>query len=504
MAGAAWASLWVARDGVGFGNNSAPFFSAARSYLTGGPMLVADDHGGLERLRHWPPLYPFALAVLSKVTGDVPSAARWLDALLFPLSILLLAALARRLRLSAAAGAGVCLLFALAPVILWAHVSAMSEALCLMFWLLGLGLILEYQRSQSWAWLIAAALAAAATAMTRYVGEAQILAGTMFVLLYTTGGWARKLGRGAVYGLIAVAPLAWWLQSWDQASVVADRKLAYYGLALNQIQKMAAAFTRWVIPLDGHSVFKAGLFGVVGLVAATLLVLLAKAWMRSGGRVTGNWREQAPLVLIVISLLVYQAVILATAMFLDPVMDLSERMQILPLVFVLLLLGAGFTALLRGDSATGRHARICAGVLAAFVTLIYLGAAAIWLRHAREDRLDFNNAAWHHSPAIALVQTRYATGPFFTNYPGLLYLYTERTDVRLVPYTTIHVRNVADANFSRELADMFKDLAAHHGVMVYFKDLEPRMISIEDLKKNPALRVVDETDDAVFLQAAGG
>jgi hypothetical protein len=68
----------------------------------------------------------------------------------------------------------------------------------------------------------------------------------------------------------------------------------------------------------------------------------------------------------------------------------------------------------------------------------------------------------------------------------------------------IHVRNVADVDFARSFADLLQDLATHHGVIVYFKDLEPRMIPLDDLEKNPALRVVDETDDAVFLRAAAG
>ncbi len=502
MVGAAGASLWVTRDGVGFSNNSAPFVCAARTYLQGGAMLVADDAGGLEPLRHWPPLYPAALAAMSKLTGDVPAAARWLDALLFPLSICLLAALALRLRLSAVAGAAVCLLFTLAPVILWAYVSAMSEALCLMFWLLGLGLLLEYQKRQSWVWLVAAAVVAAAVAMTRYVGEAHILAGVVFVLLFTTGSWARKLVRAAAYGLIAVAPLASWIGSWDHASVVADRHPAYYGLTLSQIQKIAAALTRWVIPLDGHSIFKIGLFAVVGLLAAILAFLLVKGWRRQTRRPAWDWREHAPVMLIAISLLIYQAVILLTAMFLDPVMDLSERMQILPFVFVLLLLGAGATALWRGDpTSDDRTTRLCAGALAALITLIYACVAVFWLRHARADRLDFNNTAWHHSRAILLAQTRYAALPLYTNYPGLLYLYTERTDLHLVPYTMIHVRNVADADFARNFANLLQGLAACHGVIVYFKDLEPRMILLDELKKNPALRVVDETTDAVFLRA---
>ncbi len=121
-------------------------------------MLVPDERGGLVPMSHYPPLYPAVLAEVEKVSGDVLPAARVLDLFLFPLNVLLLAELARRMGLAAGATLVVCTLFLLMPDIMMSYASVRSETLVITWWLLGLALLWEYHNNESWVWLVVAAI----------------------------------------------------------------------------------------------------------------------------------------------------------------------------------------------------------------------------------------------------------------------------------------------------------------------------------------------------------
>ncbi len=503
---AALGSWWVTRVGPGWTNtDSAVYTHAASSFLKHGDFMVPDRHGGLEKLHVWPPMYPILLAAVSKFSGSVVSAARWLDVILFPINILLVAALGRCLRLSALAGLLACAAFALAPGIWWAHVMAMSESSCLFFWLLGLWLLLGYEQRQSWLWLVWAALVLAAAVLCRYMAIAPVAVGGLFVLAYTRGAWSRKIGRAAVYSLITLMPLLYWMRAQSSATGVAavGRKLGIYGLARSQAISALAAFVRWIAPFDGHSAPKLDYLAVMGVLALAWVVVACQNSNRSRWGVGWDWRTEAPAMLLLVNLMACEGLIFVAAMFIDATEYVGERVHIYSLTMTLLLAGAGGTAWARGASArAGGAARFCAVAFLVLFMAAYVVAAVLWLSNARAEHLEFNDTSWRESKGLDLLQQRYADSPIYSNYFGPVYLRSGRLDFHYVPDASDAIRHLANPALDSELAEMAKNLAASHGIIIYFKDLDPKMLPVEQLEKYPALRVVDETDDAVFLRAA--
>jgi hypothetical protein len=466
-------------------------------------LLVPDEHGGLTPLSHYPPLYSATLAAVSKFTGDALPSGRWLDVVLFPLNVLLLAGLGRRIGLAAGATMVVCALFVLAPDIMLSYVSIRSETLVLTWWLLGLGLLLEWRRHGSEGLFWTAAVLAALAMLTRYVGVSLGLAGAWFILTDAPGQWGRKLARSAAYLFVAVAPTALWMFTHRGPQGVADRHPAFYGLTHYQYGKFFGAFARWALPLDGHYAAKGVFILLLGTLATALLVLRARAGARPFSLVAAGGLERSAMILLVANLAVYEAVVFLSGIFLDPVQDVSSRMQIPPFVFMLLLLGAGASALGRGERGRWTAAsRVLGGAWLAFLLGGYLYGAAVWLGTADAEALGDNNADIRHSPTLATVNQRFANVPLYTNYAGRIYYHTGRSDYQMVPFPRDKTRNAAKQDFADELAGMVADLAARHGVIIYFKDVQPKMQTFEELEATPGLRVVEDYPDAVILGPA--
>jgi len=502
MVAAAVMTGWVTRHGVGFPADAVDYTSAARTFAAHRVLQVPDNQGGLEPLSHYPPLYSLMLGAAGQMNGDVLAVARWVDLVLFPLNVLLLAWLAHRMGIMTGAVLVVCALFTLAPDILLAHVSVRSETLALTGWLTGLLLLLEWSRRKTWGWLMAAAAMASLVMLTRYVGAALILAGALFVFFYSTGGGTRKIGHGISYLLIAVFPTLAWMVTHPSSRGAADRQFGFYGLTNYQYGKFFGAFARWMLPFNGHSVEKAIYIGLLLVLLAMFVALLS----RGGGRVSMLWAVQfsdrVALVLLLLNLAAYEAVVFLSGIFLDPVQDVSSRMQILPFVFVLLLLGVAASALAQNREIqwTGCLRRLAVSLVALLVGG-YVCGAATWLRGADQEELGDNNAGIRQSAAIALLRGRYGSVPVYTNYSGRIYYFTGRTDFYLTPFPRLKARNDPNLGFAAEQAKMLADLVTRHGVIIYFKDTIPKMSTAEEMEETPSLKILADFPDAVILVA---
>jgi hypothetical protein len=494
---------WMTRHGVGFPMDAMYYTSAARTEAAGGSMLVPDCGGGMEVMSHYPPFYPATLAAFSKITGDALPSARWLNMLLFPLDIFLLACLGRRMGLADGALLVICGLFALAPDLMLTYVSVRSEALVLPWWILGLWLLLEYHERQAPALLAGAAAAAACAMLTRYVGVALGGAGAVYVFFGTRGRLGRKLACSLAYFLTAVLPTAAWMFTHRGGMTMASRQLGFYGLNNYQYAKFLGAFARWVLPLNGMYLAKA----IYIVVAVALFFALAVQIARAGGRPALFWQPErvnrSAVYLLLLNLAAYETVVFLTGIFLDPVQDVSSRMQIPPFVFVLLLLGLMASALARANQVSARApVRRAATALVALLLLGYMTSAVVWLRGADNEALGNNDAQIRESPLVARVRERYAGAPIYTNNAEWLYFFTGRTDFCLAPTPRAHAGDAVNPDFPAEMAKMVADLAARNGVILYFKDVQPKMQTVAEIEATPGIHIVEDYPEAVILGPA--
>jgi 4-amino-4-deoxy-L-arabinose transferase-like glycosyltransferase len=377
MAAGAAAILYVTRHGAGVTLDAVYYLSEARTWVATGHMVIPDFYGGIQPTTHWPPLYPLLLAVFGHFTGDAPSGARWLGAVVFALNIMLVAWLGRRAAQSPWGGLASAFVFACAPAVLLVHASIMSEAPCLAWWLLSVLLLLRYQDSESSGLLAASALAAGLAIFTRYGAVAVIPAAVFFLLVYGRSPVARRLGLALVYALIAAVPTAIYLIlhlrsdppltrtiHWPAAE--AQRHFHYFGITSQQMLASIRAFEEWLCPVDAWSFhFRLVFFVLFGAGLLFGLGQMFRAGKNSAADQPPRGRVSA---LFLANGVAYLTVILLTGMFFDPALDMSSRMYLPAFVFALLLAAACWPFLREAVLARPRGAMF--GVAGALLLLL--------------------------------------------------------------------------------------------------------------------------------------
>ncbi len=159
--------------GVGLASDSVSYIHDARDIC---------HHGLVSRL-HYPPLFPFSLAVIHWLSGVDPLiGARWLNAMLFGSSVFLAGFLINRYT-----NFGLAILGALWLIvkieILDIYSWAMSEPLFIFSTLLWILFLIEFLRTQRLALLLAFSMAALAASATRYFGVSLILTSVVIFIL---------------------------------------------------------------------------------------------------------------------------------------------------------------------------------------------------------------------------------------------------------------------------------------------------------------------------------
>ena len=154
-------------EGVALTDDSIGYIAGARSMVAG--------HGYREAwlasngpVTHFPPAYSSVLAFIGMFGLDPLRGARFLGAVLFGLSAIVLGILGWRMTRSLPAGLLLAALFVLNDSLLRVHASALSEPLfiflsMLAFWMLDL----YFERDMHWLWLLAAGIFVGLAYLTR-------------------------------------------------------------------------------------------------------------------------------------------------------------------------------------------------------------------------------------------------------------------------------------------------------------------------------------------------
>ena len=331
-AGIAW---WASHGSEGFGIDSMFYLSQAHTLEAGGPMQIPDGLGGLTALNHWPPLYPALLALIHIFGPDGLGAARVLNIALFPLNTLLVFGLAYRASCSPAAALISSGIFVLAPSVMEAHAMALSESLCLCLWLLSLLLLVEFSKSKHRTLLLLAAVIAGLSILTRYAAIAQLGAGAVCISWHASDKGKRRYVDAIIYLIVGVLPLVFhgFWQRHEVAQYVADpthqavfteRHLAYYGFSAHAMRSIFIVLQSWLCPAIGLPlVIRGPIMAAMVVALGTLIGLLCRSRFTSvpfSSCFGVFW-------LAVLNLVAYSVLLLATAMFYDPDLDLSARMQ---------------------------------------------------------------------------------------------------------------------------------------------------------------------------------
>ncbi|MGB8252238.1 MAG: hypothetical protein WCF08_03420, partial [Anaerolineaceae bacterium] len=218
--------LFATRGGIGAQSDSAFYVGVARNLSAGHGLGLTRPFTGFEFFSIFPPLYSLILAGLAASGLDLIEAARWMNALLFGLTIGLAGGFFIWRWKSPFAGTLVAALIAFSPSMIAAHAWLLSEPLYYFLGTISLLALIIFLTGQRWTWLVLSASAAALAALDRYAGLALAICGLITLLLQPSSGITVRIKRLVVFGLISLVPTGIWL--WVariQSSTIAGREL---------------------------------------------------------------------------------------------------------------------------------------------------------------------------------------------------------------------------------------------------------------------------------------
>lgn len=460
--------LYATPEGLGLSDDSIAYVAGARSILAG--------HGYREAwlasngpVTHFPPAFPDVLAFLGLFGLDPLRGARFLNAVLFGLNILLGGILGWRMTKSLPAGLAVGGLFLLNDSLLRVHAVAMSEPLfiflsLLSFWMFDLYL----ERDQHWLWLLAGGTLTGMAYLTRYAGLA-LLATFLVALMIVHHTWRKRLSSSAIF-LAAFLPWAagWAVRNQLVGGNVANRIVVWHPITSGNFDTALYNISTFLMPVETwrRELFKTPqifLLAVAVILGAVLMWLGIKT--RQQLRTPGQSMREGIGLTNGLYVFGYLGSIFASMMFFDA--STKFKVRILAPIYVSLLI----LLVLFGLWLWRKRREV---LIVATALVIGLSAYGQWsaLAELSKGGQGYASFRWYDSKTMAFLKALPPSVQIYTNEPGAVYLYTGR-GTYVLPDRYDPVTAEARGGFDRGVAEMQAEIKARRAVLALFSGGEP-------------------------------
>ncbi|MHB8818499.1 MAG: hypothetical protein ACYC7M_05495, partial [Bellilinea sp.] len=194
-------------------SDSAAYITTARNIAAGRGIVLQDSNNVYTLLPLHAPLYPLTLSLPILMGMDALQASRWLNAILFGLTISQAGLATFRFTRSfwlAVSVAGL-ILFSYEPIV--AFTGAMAEGLFIFFGLLSLVLVATaiHKTSHQNRILVFGGIAAGLAILSRYTGLSVLAAGFLAVFLLVKGNFGHKLMKALIFAVPGGVLAGFWL-----------------------------------------------------------------------------------------------------------------------------------------------------------------------------------------------------------------------------------------------------------------------------------------------------
>ena len=405
-------------------------------------------------LVHWLPGYPTLLAAGSVLFGTSMRAARFVNAGLFALSVVLGGLIVFQIRRSRLRAVAASVVLALLPAMISVHGIVFADAMLLaaaLATVLALHHLVE--RPTPWRYALVAALGVVAVS-ARYPGVAVAAAAGTTLAVVMPGSIARRLLRGAIVAAPGAVFGAFWLLRGDARGLVSHLPGSV------DLSTIAGTFGGW------FGTGQATALRHVALAAA--LVLLAAAIWTAFGRGLPPSRRALTVGLGLTGFFVFLTVLFSRS-FVDALVNFGYR-HLLPVQIAVVLLVAAF----RLPVTSGRWLRIGvygAILVAALVAIWPWSARGAW-RFAVPGRLTTIGAVRDgfpfppEDPAARVVSSLPEGSAIASDFPENVWLRTDRPVIQ-IPSRWDITADRANPDFDEEMRELERVMGNGGYVVLY-------------------------------------
>jgi 4-amino-4-deoxy-L-arabinose transferase-like glycosyltransferase len=482
--------IFCTPGGIGLYSDSVVYVGVARNLLRGEGVTYFDNNGQMAAVTHYAPLYPLIVSAVGLMGIDPLEAARWVNALLFGVNIMLASAMVFASTRSFAASVSASLLVATAFPMVQIHSTALTEPLCLFLGFLGLYLLALYLNGSKHAMFYLSALSIALSSLTRYAGVVFVLTGAAGIFWLSTRSWKLKLTRASLFCVLSALPLvAWVVRNSLSAGNAVNRTFAVHLPGVKDLATALEAVCLWLFPVTvfGEAVWPRLLI--------LLVVIGVLSWSAANIAVLGSRLHQ----ICALFLLVYGAFVFASRSLLDAAIPFDTRM-LAPAYFAAMIIVVSTVGV--WGSRTVQNMPLLRRMLIYLVfTLSTLQAipAMAWLKVSYTSGVGLTGKGWKDSEAMRFVGRLNATTPVYTNAPDLIYMFLNRL-THMIPRKLDPYTRLPNDRYEIEFAEMERNLRDKNGLVVYFnaESREWFLPSLQDLERKTGLQMIARESDLVI------
>jgi hypothetical protein len=413
---------WVFSDSTGY-------IFCARNFIAGHGLGLFGPSGAFHPLDLQPPFYSLVLSFFGLFGADLVTTARWIDVIMFGLTILLVGvSLYTFTQSSWLSIIGSFLLFCM-PVMVDVYSGAMSEPLFIFTGLAGISLILLFLRNNRYIVLLAAALFSGLSMFTRYPGLAFIITGIIGLLVFSQRSWKNKIVSVLIYGVVSSLPSIGWL-TWLKLQSISPRSFYINANIWEQFTKfrldVMEMFWSWLpftslLPRYNYNLAK-NLFIILILLMLVLFSLTAWKMRKNNLIVFNSYNGLSFAGLMILFATAYMFVLGFSYFFSDPpnsVYRILLPVQIVVVIgFFLLLL-----FLIRAWPSV-KWLNLIPIFLSIGISISYLHDSIEIVSQYHQNGSGYTSQYWRSSPTIHELEQLPPNIPIISNESALVLFYT--------------------------------------------------------------------------------
>ena len=473
--------LYSTRWGVGIAHDSFGYLSGAENLLRGQGYSHVTGLGEVEPTTQWPPLFSLALTPFGFVGLSISEGARWINALLFGINILLVGYVVyRNTAFWPAIFASLIILTSVDLIRL--HAIADSEPLYFFLGLGGLYFLDRYINTSKTYPLIISALLISGATLTRYIGVTLIATLCISILILGRRGLRHRLVDCFIAGVIGSLPL---LLLVIRNVLVSGHVTSYlvsfhtHLISARHFKQGLDTTSLWLLPESASFGLRA-----LTLVAVVLVMVLMIARLRKS-IASSFWY------LNLIYVFVYGLGLTLSIISVDPHIPYDTRYlsPVFPSIVLILTL-----SLYRVFTKAQPAVRIAVTVLCVLLSVSYL-ERAVWVVHdIHQNGQGFESPAWQQLKIIDSIKNLPGHVRIYSGVPLLVRFLSQR-EIRELPWKYNPATEKPSPDYLQKLQEIGMTSQSERTVIVYLNWLPPYSPSADDLKKVLSLSEIETAPD---------
>lgn len=506
----------TSKHNIGISPDSVTYIAGAKNIIQNKSLVVLFDDTGKNQLNLWfqkqegelykifpfPPLYPFILTIPKLLNIDFITGARYINAILFGLNILIITFFIKKNINSNLFSFFMFLLLLFSRDLIYVHSLAWSEPLLFFFGFSGIYFLVEYFKTPKLKFIIYSGILVSLGLLTRYEGVTFIFTGILGILLFSNIKILKRIFSIIIFSLIGVLPVFLWILRESSFNNKIVFELRFNLPTLQNFKEIPLTVSSWFFSGRMPDNFRVILLILFFIFLITLFFMIFYK-IRNNEKYSKEFFILKIIILFACFNVINFLVLLISKIFLRYEVILGNDRLISPilistLVIIILLLSLSFKVFKQNFLKYSFLSFICILIAINISTCIY----GTKIRGIYYEGQGYTNIYWNNSNTIKEVKNLPEDALIYTNEPNSLYILANRNPKIFPAKIKFIYLTEKNANLKNELDDMIKTIKIKDGFIVFLDSGFGFFPNEKELNSSYKLTLYKDTADGAIYKVA--